>query len=213
MNTNQNINRISLLPVEKGKNVIKVTLDPRAGENECALLYVPARSNQIPEGGQVINHRHENDSEIYIPLNDIQCDDYGFMSVPRKPEIAGKNSPTNLMEHSIKPSDQARVYFAIKRSNKQGAWKDYTDNSMHKFLSSLNFAVGDWIDERNRKKKGLEFNLLEQNKNGVERKVGVRIDFNSNRVIYVDRRKPEVVREETTLAELKNPQKDYGIEM
>lgn len=213
MENKQNNNKISLLPAEKGINVIKVTLEPRQGETECALLYLPRRSKDNPEGSQVKKHKHQDDEEVYVPLHKIKSDDYGFMRLEHKPQIAGKNSPTGQIEHGIEPSNEPQVYLAIKRNSQPHAWQDFTNNSTHQFLSGLNFAVGDWYDEKTMETKGLEFNLLERSKNGFESKVGVRIDFNSNKVIYVDRRKAEVVREENTLNELKNPQKDFGIEM
>ena len=101
-----NQKRCTLLPDTMGEKVIKVTLDhdKKSGETARAILFVPAN-------GFVREHSHAKqdnaDSEVYIDLLDIVA--HGTRQMQTVPEVAGDNSPTGRLKHSIEPSQQLQV--------------------------------------------------------------------------------------------------------
>lgn len=166
------------------------------GENECALLYLDGRN----QNSEVYPHEHAGDSEIYIKAsgNNLVYDDYNnLIGWNETPKIAGYNSPNNMTKHGIQPSKEAQVYFAFKRSREAGAWQDYSEQSLRKFLADLNFSADEFYDEQGNV-NGFEFRMYGQGKLHMETKVGVRIDYQTNQITYVDARNPEKIYREST---------------
>ena len=130
--------RISLLPEEIGEekiaeNTMKVELIPTKSETERAILYV------APEGC-VYDHSHEgSDSELYFI---IELNEDGSDYTVTVDDVAGLNSPTGKLNHSIKTSDKPKTAIAIKRGQKPGLWNDYNNNKDGKdYLRKLGFNI------------------------------------------------------------------------
>ena len=128
---------ISLLPKEIAKNTMKTSLaeDPsRHNETARAILYVP-------QGGSVYEHSHDKesnaDSEVYILIKPNKDGKTYTLEVL---DVAGSNSPTGTITHSIEPSDESKIAIAIKRGQRDGLWSDYTKDG-ETFIRNLGFKI------------------------------------------------------------------------
>lgn len=128
----------SLLPSDISEKVIKVDLDQAYNETARSLLIVTPN-------GSIKEHTHQEgyrpdgrkiDSEIYIDLLDYAVN--GPDKMKNKPEVAGSNSPTGRLQHSVEPSQQARVILAIKRGQLGHEWQDLANLNLADFIEKLN---------------------------------------------------------------------------
>lgn len=198
METNQN--RCTLLPNIIGEKVIKITLecDKAAAETARAVLFVTP-------GGFVKEHSHQigqnPDSEVYINLFNIV--NQGTSKVNIKPEVAGSNSPTGKLKHSIEKSNRPQIYLAIKKGQNKEAWQTFS-NDFEEYLQNLHFGCS------------VYGNQLSIFSNGnPKKKEFVAIDFVNNRVKYLDSNKDNQqsnIQESVSLDDLLNLQNDLGIE-
>ena len=189
--------KCSLLPEAMGEKVVKINLDHPHDETARAILFVPAR-------GFVREHSHaveqNPDSEVYLDLLDIAQN--GVKNLQHKPEVAGVNSPTGKLVHSIAANEQPQVYLAIKKSQKAQAWREL-EADLPAYLHSLHFGCS-ILDKR--------LNIVS---NGAkDRQEFVVIDFEKNQVNYLGESKDNKhnLQEEVTLDGLLNQQKDNGME-
>lgn len=190
MTTNQA--KCSLLPKQIGDKAIKVTLDndKKAGETARVILFVPA-------GGYVAEHSHaaekNSDSEVYIDL--LEIINKGVDRMRKLPEVAGSNSPTGKLVHSVQKSNQPQVFLAIKKDQSKKAWNDFAVDIVW-YLKTLNFGCL------------LEGNKLIVRSNAVkDRKEVVEIDLVKNKINYwgkTQENDDKVMFETTTLEDLQN---------
>ena len=121
-------------PAEKlddklGEDVIKVNL-PKGDDNANAILIV---------WGQVFEHGHTNDSELYTFFGFNQD---GNLTVDSDMEstIVGPNSPKNIATHSIpKSSNDVQIIHARKRGTNEDAWNDYLSDPKS-YVNNLNIS-------------------------------------------------------------------------
>ena len=123
----ENASRCTLLPDTIGENVIKIQLNPNKDETARAILFVT-------KGGQVYNHTHSGtknlDSEVYINLLNVGVR-----------EVAGDNSPTKRIEHSIEKSDKPQIILAIKKGQAPGEWDSFKKDFEEYFYGDLDVDV------------------------------------------------------------------------
>ena len=126
--------RISLLPDDIAINTMKATLDENPIETARAILYVAI-------GGQVFEHTHDTDSEIYLIIEPNE--DRSDFTVDVR-NVVGNNSPTSQKSHSIEQSEQPRIAITTKRSQADKLWdydwKKYSQNGKG-FLEALGFQI------------------------------------------------------------------------
>ncbi len=207
MNLNQaKPQHISLLLAEIANQTVKVTLTPDKKLNESArvILYLPA-------GSEVYEHSHAAEkngaSEVYIDLRDYVLN--GLAKMQTKPEVAGSNSPTGRILHSITKSDKPQVYLAIKRGQEQNAWQDLSQN-LPAYLKALNIQCS-------LTKEGVLTIELPVTVDKVTRKETVVIDLVNQTIAYENTRSDKVAhrddeKESSSFAKLTKQQKDLGIE-
>ena len=193
-----NEKKCTLLPLDKGEKVIKIDLNHNESETARAILYV------APDGF-VREHSHAKqdnaDSEVYIDLMDIVA--HGTRQMQTVPEVAGDNSPTGRLKHSIEPSQQPQVFLAIKKGQKQSAWKDFERN-LPAYLHSLHFGCS--------LTDGNLLNIISLGAKNEEEFVV--IDLAAKQVNYLLESKNNLhnVQEKVTLNGLMSQQKDAGVE-
>lgn len=127
----------SLLSEKLGENIIQIVLncDEKNGETGREIYFVAP-------GGFVKKHSHAAnrnlDSEVYINILDIM--QYGVKNLKILPEVAGNNSPTKRLEHSIEKSTRPQVYLVIKKAQfNVKAW-DQLNQDFSNYLKTLHFA-------------------------------------------------------------------------
>ena len=183
----------TLLPKELGEKVIKINLTTDKGEISRELLFVT-------KGGFIKEHSHAGEkqpSESYFDLIDYA--ENGAENMQHKPEVAGVNSPTGLLQHGIEQSNQPRVILAIKKDQSSKAWEGF--DNLDEFLENCNVRFT--FD-----KKSGEFFFMSRGLNEFtgERIVNsVKIDFTKNSVMRLEEIETAVwnnIHEETSLAEL-----------
>lgn len=192
--------RCNLLPETIGKLVIEITLNPdqKSGETARKILYVVA-------AGSINEHSHDvkdnPDSEVYIDLMDIVA--HGTKQMQTKPEVAGSNSPTGKLMHGIESSYKPQVFLAIKKGQKQGAWKDFERN-LPAYLHSLHFGCS--------LTDGNLLNIISLGAKNEEEFVV--IDLADQQVNYLLESKDyrRNIQEVVTLDGLMDQQKDAGVE-
>ena len=189
--------KCTLLPENLGEKVVKIDLDAGFKEDARALLFV-APSGFVKEHA----HNGEKPSELYVDLTDYAL--HGAEKMRYQPEVAGFDSPTGRMEHSIEPIDYPRVVLAIKKSRHMfDNWRDFQNLQLDDYLNKLNIMLE--LD----KKDGIFF-LNSHGKDqftGEDRTTTVSIDFNKDSVCYLSRAKladRDSIWEETSLQALEN---------
>ena len=189
--------KCTLLPENLGEKVVKIDLDAGFKEDARALLFV-APSGFVKEHA----HNGEKPSELYVDLTDYAL--HGAEKMRYQPEVAGFDSPTGRMEHSIEPIDYPRVVLAIKKSRHMfDNWRDFQNLQLDDYLNKLNIMFE--LD----KKDGIFF-LNSHGKDqftGEDRTTTVSIDFNKDSVCYLSRAKladRDSIWEETSLQALEN---------
>lgn len=180
-----------------GEKVIKIDLDKNEGKGEIAraLLFVAPH-------GFVKEHYHQEttdpetnnpDSELYWDLLDYSVN--GPEKIKHKPEVAGNNSPTGRLKHSIEASEKPQVYLAIKKGQMPNAWKDFSNMNLADYKNSLNIEFE--YDQEN--------NTFMFDSRTNDRVNAVNIDLTNNAVSYLSKEKVSMqdnLWQETTLQEL-----------
>lgn len=156
-----------LLPNEIGEGVIKISLQKDSSETARVILFVTAN-------GCVYEHSHDiennSDSEIYIDLLDLTRKGINNLSV--LPEVAGSNSPTGRIKHSIQKSNYPQVILAIKKGQEEDAWNEFSRN-FETYFQSLGVTC---CQDRNR--------IIITSDSTGERQESIIIDTERNSVIY-----------------------------
>ena len=155
----KNGSRCTLLPDTIGENVIKIELYPDKDETARAILFVT-------KGGQVFNHTHNGtknlDSEVYINLLNVQTR-----------EVAGDNSPTKKIEHSIEKSEKPQIILAIKKGQTPGEWDEFKKDFEEYFYGNLDVDVQPYGN-----------NSIKITVKGVKENIIINLETNS--VVYSD---------------------------
>ena len=189
--------KCTLLPENLAEKVFKIDLDAGVKEDARALLFV-APSGFVKEHA----HNGEKPSELYVDLTDYAL--HGAEKMRYQPEVAGFDSPTGRMEHSIEPIDYPRVVLAIKKSRHMfDNWRDFQNLQLDDYLNKLNIMFE--LD----KKDGIFFvnSYGKDQFTGEDRTTTVSIDFNKDSVCYLSRAKladRDSIWEETSLQALEN---------
>ncbi len=184
--------KCALLPDKIADKVMKVTLekDHKAGETARAILFVPKGSCVYPH-----SHSQEQnpDSEVYIDLLEVARK--GLDRLSKFPEVAGSNSPTYKLIHSIEKSNQPQVFLAIKKGQQKDAWNDFKVDIVW-YLKTLNLVPV------------LEGNKIIIKSNPIkEKKEIVEVDMVKNKVNYwgqLQENTGDIMFESSTLADLEN---------
>ena len=180
------------MPKQIGDKAIKIILDndKKAGETARVILFVPA-------GGYIAEHSHAAeknlDSEVYIDL--LEITNKGVDRMRKLPEVAGSNSPTGKLVHSVQKSDQPQVFLAIKKDQSDKAWNDFAVDIVW-YLKTLNLGC---VLEGNK--------LIVRSHANKDRKEVVEIDLVKNKINYwgkTQENNADLMFETTTLADLQN---------
>ena len=176
--------RCTLLSETIGKEVIKTTLDKSESENARVILY-------ITKGGCIYSHSHDKtqnpDSEVYIDL--LKIFEKGVYNLTELPEIAGSNSPTSKLEHSIEQRNYPQIILAIKKGQEQGIWDNFS-NDFVRYFQSLGVTV---------KQNGDKIRIT-SNANGTREEV-ITINIKTKTITYFNGIEQEFV----SLDSLQNP--------
>ena len=163
--------KISLLPEEIAIDTVKTNLNTAESETARAILYVAP-------GGYVKGHSHSIESknkysEVYIIIKpNADRTDYTV----EVHNVAGSNSPTGTLEHSIEQSDVPQICIAIKKGQEDGLWTDWVEQHTNPkaYLKKLDLEIS--------LENGLIYIVSHPDKNQESEKVI--INFNRDSITY-----------------------------